>query len=232
AEAIGRVLSRGCYTPVERFGVADGWTSAGHIGDGFEVCWKRETLGRVRWSQSGRHNEANALAAIAAARHCGGPPAQAIAGLARCEGGQPGLGMRGGANGITVYDDFAHHPPAIEATLGGLRERVGASRIVSILEPRSNTMKTGMLKDRLAGSLAASDLVYCYSAGLTWDAGAVLAPLGARVVGPGDFEQLLASVAGAARPGDHIVIMSNGGFNGIHEKLLALLAAPAVSGNQ
>jgi len=232
AEAIGRVLSRGCYTPVERFGVAGGWTSAGHIGDGFEVCWKRETLGRVRWSQSGRHNEANALAAIAAARHCGVPPGQAIAGLARFEGVKRRLEMRGVANGITVYDDFAHHPTAIAATLEGLRERVGASRIVSILEPRSNTMKTGVLKDRLAASLAASDLVYCYSAGLTWDAGAVLAPLGARAVVRGDFEQLLASVAGAARPGDHIVIMSNGGFNGIHEKLLALLAAPAVSGKQ
>src|SRR5262249_35288293 len=161
AEAIGRVLSRGCYTPVERFGVADGWTSAGHIGDGFEVCWKRETLGRVRWSQSGRHNEANALAAIAAARHCGVPPAPATAGVpprqasaavARFEGEKRGLEGRGGGKAISVYDDSAHPPPGIEAAVGGVGGEVGASRIVSILEPRSNTMKTGMLKDRLAGS--------------------------------------------------------------------------------
>src|SRR5262249_56645807 len=126
--------------------------------------------------------EATAGGASAAARHGGVPPAKALAGLARFEGVKPRLEMRGVANGITVYDDFAHHPTAIEATLEGLRERVGASRIVSILEPRSNTMKTGMLKDRLAGSLAASDPVSSYSAGLTWDSGAVLPPPSARLV--------------------------------------------------
>ena len=219
-----RVLARGCYTPVERFGIADGWSIGSRFPDGFEIRWKEESLGRVQWPLAGSHNEANALAVIAAARHCGVAPARAIAALAGFEGVKRRMEVRGVAGGITVYDDFAHHPTAIEATLEGMRAGAAAGRIISVLEPRSNTMKAGALKDRLAASLAASDLVYCYSAGLAWDAGAVLAPLGARAVVREDFEQLLAAVADAARPGDRIVIMSNGGFNGIHEKLLARLA--------
>jgi UDP-N-acetylmuramate: L-alanyl-gamma-D-glutamyl-meso-diaminopimelate ligase len=135
--------------------------------------------------------------------------------------------IRGVVRGITVYDDFAHHPTAIAATLAGLRAKMNGGiggRIVSVLEPRSNTMRTGALKDRLAASLAGSDLVFCYGAGLTWDARAVLAPLGARALVHDDFDGLIAAVAGAIKPGDHVVVMSNGGFGGIHEKLLALLA--------
>jgi UDP-N-acetylmuramate: L-alanyl-gamma-D-glutamyl-meso-diaminopimelate ligase len=133
--------------------------------------------------------------------------------------------VRGVAGGVTVYDDFAHHPTAIAATLDGLRAKVNSSRILAVLEPRSNTMKAGIMKDRLAASLAGADRVYCFSAGLQWDAAAALAPLGPKAETHADFERLLAAVAGAAQSGDHIVIMSNGGFYGIHEKLLARLSS-------
>jgi UDP-N-acetylmuramate: L-alanyl-gamma-D-glutamyl-meso-diaminopimelate ligase len=181
----------------------------------------------VRWSLTGAHNRLNALAAIAAARHCGVDPRQAIAALATFEGVKRRMEVRGTVNGITVYDDFAHHPTAIATTIEGLREKVGSGRVVSVLEPRSNTMKAGLMKDRLAASLAGSGLVFCYSAGLAWDARAVLAPLGATAVVDDDFDRLADAVVAACRPGDHVLVMSNGGFNGMHEKLLALLAGAA-----
>ncbi|MGH8701132.1 MAG: UDP-N-acetylmuramate:L-alanyl-gamma-D-glutamyl-meso-diaminopimelate ligase [Burkholderiales bacterium] len=222
--ALARVLARGCYTTVERFGVADGWAAAAVGADGFDVLWQGKLQGRVQWALQGAHNQANALAAFAAARHCGVAPAQAIAALGAFEGVRRRMEMRGVAGGVTVYDDFAHHPTAIAATLEGLRAKVNHSRIVAVLEPRSSTMKAGVMKDRLAASLAGADRIYCYSAGLQWDAAAVLAPLGAKAEAYADFDRLLAAVAGSAKAGDHIVIMSNGGFNGIHEKLLARLA--------
>ena len=222
--ALARVLARGCYTPVERFGVTDGWTAGAGAADGFDVWWRGEKQGRARWSLQGAHNQANVLAAIAAARHCGVPAARAIGALTAFEGVRRRMEARGVAGGVAVYDDFAHHPTAIAATLEGLRARVNSSRIIAVLEPRSNTMKAGVMKDRLAASLAAADCVYCYSAGLQWDAAAALAALGAKAEVHADFERLLDAIATGARPGDHIVIMSNGGFNGIHDKLLARLA--------
>ncbi len=223
-EALARVLERGCWTPVERFGVPGEWNAAAADADGFEVRWRGEPLGRVRWPLQGAHNRANALAAIAAARHCGVPPARAIAALAGFENVKRRMELRGTVGGVTVYDDFAHHPTAIEATLGGLRAKVDSARVIVVLEPRSNTMKMGVMKERLAASLAVADRVYCYSAGLKWDAAAALAPLGTRAEVHADFDRLLDGVAQTLRPGDHVVIMSNGGFNGIHEKLLARLA--------
>jgi len=223
-EALARVLARGCYTPVERFGAPEGWSIGAQDAGGFEVRWKREAQGRVAWSLTGAHNQANALAAIAAARHCGVAPAQAIAALGAFEGVKRRMELRGVVNGISVYDDFAHHPTAIETTLAGLRARVDGARVIAVLEPRSNTMKLGAMRDRLAASLAPADRVFCYSAGLKWDAAAALAPLGAKAEAHADFDRLLAALASAARPGDHVVIMSNGGFGGIHDKLLALLA--------
>jgi UDP-N-acetylmuramate: L-alanyl-gamma-D-glutamyl-meso-diaminopimelate ligase len=222
--ALERVLARGCYTPVERFAVTDGWTATTIGPDAFDVLWRGVKQGRVQWALQGAHNQLNALAAIAAARHCGVAPAQAISALHSFEGVKRRMEVRGVAGGVTVYDDFAHHPTAIAATLDGLRAKVNSSRILAVLEPRSNTMKAGVMKDRLAASLAGADRVYCFSSGLQWDAAAVLAPLGAKAEAHADFERLLAAVAGAAKPGDHIVIMSNGGFNGIHDKLLARLA--------
>ena len=222
-EALERVLARACYTPVERFGVDLGWTAGTEAADGFTVFWKGVDQGRVRWSFTGTHNQWNALAAIAAARHCGVDPRQAIAALSSFAGVKRRMEVRGVVNGTTVYDDFAHHPTAVAATIEGLRARVAGARIIAVLEPRSNTMKAGIMKDRLAASLAGSDLVFCYSAGLAWDARAVLAPLGGKAVVDDDFDRLVTAVAAACRSGDHVLVMSNGGFNGIHGKLLALL---------
>jgi UDP-N-acetylmuramate: L-alanyl-gamma-D-glutamyl-meso-diaminopimelate ligase len=164
------------------------------------------------------------LAAIAAARHCGVPVAAAIEALGRFRNVKRRMEIRGVVRGITVYDDFAHHPTAIETTIAGLRRKANDARILAVLEPRSNTMKQGTMKDRLAASLAAADLTFCYTNGLAWDAAAALAPLGGKAATCSDLDRLVAQVADAARPGDHILVMSNGGFGGIHGKLLARLA--------
>jgi len=223
--AIGRVLARGCWTPVERFLSADGWQVGTQDPDGFEVLLQGAPQGTVRWDLTGAHNQANALAAIAAARHCGVPSAAAIAALGRFASVKRRMEVRGVVRDITVYDDFAHHPTAIEATVAGLRHKVGGARILAVLEPRSNTMKIGAMKDRLAASLAAADLTFCYTNGLGWDAAVALAPLGSRATTHSDLDRLVAQVAASARAGDHVLIMSNGGFGGIHGKLLARLAA-------
>ncbi len=226
--AIARVLALGCWTPVEYFGVESGWRAGPQGPDGaFDVLWQRAQQGRARWDLIGTHNRLNAVAAIAAARHAGVPPAVAVAALTTFRNVKRRMELRGTVNGIAVYDDFAHHPTAIAATISGLRAKVDGARIVAVLEPRSNTMKRGVMKEQLAASLAAADHVFCYSAGLEWDAQAVLAPLGAKAAAYADFEELLQAVAGMARPGDHLLIMSNGGFNGIHEKLLERLARGA-----
>jgi UDP-N-acetylmuramate: L-alanyl-gamma-D-glutamyl-meso-diaminopimelate ligase len=227
-EALARVLARGCWTPVERFGVVAEWSAGPANADGaFDVLWRGETLARVERDLLGPHNRLNALAAIAAARHCGVPPADAAAALGGFEGVKRRMELRGVVNGVSVYDDFAHHPTAIAATLAGLRARVDGARIVAVVEPRSNTMKLGAMKDRLAASLTQADRVYCYTAGLQWDAAAVLAPVGAKAVCAGDLDQLVGMIAAGTGRGDHVVIMSNGGFGGIHEKLLARLAQAA-----
>jgi len=222
-EALERVLARGCYTPVERLGLAGGWNAAVR-GDGFEVSWNGEPQGQVSWALTGAHNRANALAAIAAARHCGIAPAQSIAALGAFEGVKRRMELRGVVKGVTVYDDFAHHPTAIETTLQGLRAKVGSQRILAVIEPRSNTMKLGAMKERLAASLAAADRVFCYSSGLQWDAPAALAPLGPIATVIDDLPRLIEGIAAESRTGDHVLVMSNGGFGGIHEKLLARLA--------
>ena len=220
-----RVLGRGCWTPLERFALASGWQAGVQDASGaFDILWQGDCQGRLKWDLLGVHNQLNALAAIAAARHGGVPPAVAIEALAQFRNVRRRMEVKGVIKGVTVYDDFAHHPTAIETTLAGLRARVNSARIIAVLEPRSNTMKQGVMKERLAASLAAADRVFCYSAGLAWDANAVLAPLGDRIVVCDDFDRLLQQIVAAARTGDHIVIMSNGGFGGIHDKLLKALA--------
>ena len=222
--ALARVLARGCWTAVERFLASGGWQVGVRGQDGFEVMLDGVRQGDVRWDLTGAHNEANALAAIAAARHCGVPVAAAIEALARFRNVKRRMEVRGVVDNVTVYDDFAHHPTAIATTIDGLRRRVNCARILAVLEPRSNTMKLGAMKDRLTESLAAADLTFCYTDGLAWDAAVALAPLGDRVTTCADLDRLVARVADAARPGDHILVMSNGGFGGIHDKLLARLA--------
>lgn len=219
-----RLLARGSWTPLEHFAVAEGWHASPQDASGaFDVMWKNDCVGRVTWDLLGAHNQFNALAAIAAARHSGVPPAAAIEALAQFRNVKRRMEIKGVANGITVYDDFAHHPTAITTTLAGLRARVDGARIIAVLEPRSNTMKQGVMKEQLAASLVAADRVFCYSAGLAWDAAAVLRPLGAKAAVCDDFGRLLREIAAAARPGDHVLVMSNGGFGGIHDKLLELL---------
>ncbi|OGA51211.1 MAG: UDP-N-acetylmuramate:L-alanyl-gamma-D-glutamyl-meso-diaminopimelate ligase [Betaproteobacteria bacterium RIFCSPLOWO2_12_FULL_63_13] len=223
--AIDRVLAQGCWTPVERFGVDGGWQTSGERDECFEVSFLGRPLGEVRWDLLGAHNRLNALAAIAGARHAGVPPGRAIAALDRFQNVRRRLEIRGTVGGIFVYDDFAHHPTAIATTLAGLRRKVGGQRILAVFEPRSNTMKLGVLKDQLPASLAAADRVYCYSQRLEWNPRETLAPLGAKLRCEAELEALVAAVASDARSGDHVVIMSNGDFGGIHAKLLDRLGS-------
>jgi UDP-N-acetylmuramate: L-alanyl-gamma-D-glutamyl-meso-diaminopimelate ligase len=180
----------------------------------------------VKWPLLGRHNAMNALAAIAAADHVGVAPDRAARALCAFKGVKRRMEVRGSVGGVTVYDDFAHHPTAIETTLAGLRARVADSRIVAVLEPRSNTMKLGVHREQLAPALAASDAAWFLAVpDLGWDLPAALAPLGARAHFAATVDALVAGLAGDARPGDHVLVMSNGGFGGLHEKLLAALRA-------
>ena len=227
-ENLRRVLARGCWSEVERFGAvavpetgAD-WTIAA---DGAIKLGGAPQGVLSPFALIGEHNRLNALAAIAAARHAGVPARESLSALAAFRGVRRRLEIRGAVRGITVYDDFAHHPTAIAVTVEALRRQVGDARILAVLEPRSNTMKLGAMKAALAGSLAAADLVFCHAANLSWDAAAVLKPLGERAHTSTDLPLLVDAIVTAARSGDHILIMSNGAFGGIHEQLLSRLAA-------
>jgi len=229
-EALKRVLAKGTWTPVEAFGVSTGWEAGAPAVDGsFEVRLAGQSQGRLKWRMLGAYNRMNALAAIAAARHVGVAPAQAMEALGRFSGVRRRLQLSGQSGGVTVYDDFAHHPTAIEVTLQGLRERVGQGRILAVLEPRSNTMKRGVMKDALPASLAAADRIYVYNAGLGWDAASVFAPLAGRARCLNDLDALVRAVVADARPGDSVLIMSNGGFGAIHTKLLECLQSAAAA---
>ena len=224
-EALKRVLTQGVWSPVESFGVPGAWEAGtSDPQGGFEIAWQGKPVGRVRWQLLGAHNRQNALAAVAAARNAGVEPQAAIEALGSFSGVRRRMQVRGRARGVTVYDDFAHHPTAIRTTVEGLRQRVGRERILAVLEPRSNTMKRGVMKDELPPSLSQADRIYVYSAGLGWDARAVFAPLGARARCDENLEALVAALAAEAKAGDHVLVMSNGGFGGVHEKLLARLA--------
>ncbi|MDS4013685.1 MAG: UDP-N-acetylmuramate:L-alanyl-gamma-D-glutamyl-meso-diaminopimelate ligase [Candidatus Accumulibacter sp.] len=225
AESLARVFARGCWTPAERFNDPSGWRVEGSEADAsLRVLQGDELVGQTTWPLAGEHNRSNALAALLAARHAGVPIARGLAALTRFENVKRRLELRGTARGVSVHDDFAHHPTAFAATLAGLRSKLGPARILAVLEPRSNTMKLGVMKARLAESLAESDLVFCYAHALGWDAAEALAPIGNKAVVDDDLERLVQRIAAAAQPGDHVVVMSNGGFGGIHEKLLAALA--------
>jgi UDP-N-acetylmuramate: L-alanyl-gamma-D-glutamyl-meso-diaminopimelate ligase len=225
-ETVKRVLTMGCWTPVEAFGLTEGW-HAGEpdVNGSFEVFFANQAFGRVRWPLLGAHNRLNALAALAAARHVGVEPAAGIEALGTFGGVRRRMQLRGQASGVTIYDDFAHHPTAIRTTLEGLRQKVGKARILAVLDPRSNTMKRGVMKDALPPSLAQAERVYVYTSGIAWDARSLFALLGNRVRCEEDLETLINAVVAEARAGDHVLVMSNGGFGGIHEKLLDRLSA-------
>ena len=233
-ESLARVLHMGCWSEVRSFGAAvSDFTAHGEAGD-FEVWQQGKKVERVRWSLTGTHNQLNALAAIAAAEHVGVSPTLAAQALGSFENVKRRMELRGtvktATGDITVYDDFAHHPTAIHTTVDGLRRQLnsagkGAERILAIFEPRSNTMKLGAMTAQLPWSLEQADLAFCHAGGLDWDARAALAPMGERAQVADSLAQLLAQISAAARPGDHLLCMSNGGFGGIHAKLLGALAA-------
>jgi UDP-N-acetylmuramate: L-alanyl-gamma-D-glutamyl-meso-diaminopimelate ligase len=230
-ESLTRVLHQGCWSDVRSFGAAVSDFTAQGEPHNFTVLQQGAAIGRVQWALGGVHNQLNALAAIAAADHVGVSASVATQALSSFVNVKRRMEVRGeitqadGGLAITVYDDFAHHPTAIHTTLNGLRRRIGAARILAVFEPRSNTMKVGAMKAQLPWSLEDADLAFCHGGGLDWDAQDALAPLGERATVTDTVDRLAQQVAEAARPGDHIVCMSNGGFGGIHAKLLNLLKA-------
>ncbi|MBK1722363.1 UDP-N-acetylmuramate:L-alanyl-gamma-D-glutamyl-meso-diaminopimelate ligase [Thiocystis violacea] len=226
SDAVDEVISMGCWTPRETFGAAGAWTGELIEPDGshFRILLKGEEVGVVQWTQTGLHNVNNAIAVVAAARHAGVPIAASTDALSRFQGVKRRMELRGEVNGIRLFDDFAHHPTAIATTLEGLRRRVGEQRILAVLEPRSNTMRLGVHNTELAASLDLADQVYLYAPpDLGWDAAAVFAGLGERVRVRDALETLVDDLVGESRGGDQILVMSNGGFGGIHGKLLTAL---------
>jgi len=223
--SLRRVIDKGCWTQVETFGDVASWQAVNEQGDGsFDVYYQDKLQGRVTWSLLGEHNRMNALASIAAARHVGVAVAQSIAALGEFKNVKRRMEIRGVVNNITVYDDFAHHPTAIATTVAGLRAKVGKARILAVLEPRSNTMKLGVMKDALPDSLKDADLVFCYGANLGWDAEQALRPILAKSQTFDNLENLVSVIAKTVKSGDHILVMSNGGFGGVHQKILDVLA--------
>jgi UDP-N-acetylmuramate: L-alanyl-gamma-D-glutamyl-meso-diaminopimelate ligase len=225
-ESLNRVIDRGCWTPVEHFGSSDGWQAGEADADGsFDVMLNSKVVGRVKWALLGEHNRMNALAALAAARHVGVSVDVGIAALGLFQNVKRRMELRGVEQNISVYDDFAHHPTAIATTVAGLRAKVGKARILAVLEPRSNTMKLGVMKQALPASLVDADHVFCYGANLGWDASEALAPMGDKATTFDNMDSLIAAIVAKAQSGDQILVMSNGGFGGIHQKLLTQLAA-------
>jgi UDP-N-acetylmuramate: L-alanyl-gamma-D-glutamyl-meso-diaminopimelate ligase len=236
-QSLSRVLAQGCWTPVERFARDGGEGVQGSARapadpdySCFEVLKDGQSEGALRWELLGAHNVDNALAALAAARHAGVPVERGIDALKRFKGVARRMQLRGEADGIKVYDDFAHHPTAIATTIDGLRRRIGTERIVAVLEPRSNTMQLGVHRDTLAQSLSAADEVWLYAPpNIGWNVREAVAPLGMRAHVSEDLQSLLNALTGQLRRGDHALIMSNGGFGGLHLRLLDALKRRAES---
>jgi UDP-N-acetylmuramate: L-alanyl-gamma-D-glutamyl-meso-diaminopimelate ligase len=219
SEALERVLARGCWSRLERFDTPEGWA----VSDCGAVSFAGRVYGELNLAMPGRYNELNAVAAIAAARDAGVAPEESIRHLNRFPGVKRRLEVKGTEGGVEVIDDFAHHPTAIAETLHALRSRVGGRRILAVFEPRSNTMKLGTMRSRLPESLRDADKAFCYAGpGVSWEPAEVLA---GRAFCTHDFEALLDAVLAEAKPGDVILCMSNGSFNGIHGKLLERLKA-------
>jgi UDP-N-acetylmuramate: L-alanyl-gamma-D-glutamyl-meso-diaminopimelate ligase len=225
------VLGMGCWTPVEYFR-PDGTADPAHwwarpltaSGGEFTVMLGEKALGTVRWSLSGRHNISNALAAIVAARHAGVPPGEAIAALGEFRNVKRRLERRGAVGGVTVYDDFAHHPTAIATTLEGFRNSVGQDRIVAVLELRSNTMKMGVHKEQLAPALAQADEVILFQPpDLGWSLQEIANAIGPRARVFDRVQSIIDYLKTSSRSGDHILVMSNGGFENIHKRLIEAL---------
>ncbi len=222
--SLQRVIDKGCWTPVEQFGSGNDWQASQAQSNGsFDVLFAGERQGHVAWDLLGEHNRMNALASIAAARHVGVAVEVAIAALSEFKNVKRRMEVRGLVQGITVYDDFAHHPTAITTTVAGLRSKVGKARILAVLEPRSNTMKLGVMKNALPASLSEADWVFCYGADLGWDATEALAPIRHKAQVYNDLANMVSAIVAMARSGDSVLVMSNGGFAGVHQKILDAL---------
>ena len=209
------------FPDLAAFGANQDWQiGAVNADGGFDVLYQQQLMGHVNWDLLGQHNRMNALAVIAAARHVGIDVQQSCAALSRFKNVKRRMEIKGVVQGVTVYDDFAHHPTAIATTINGLRQKVGSARILAVLEPRSNTMKMGTMKAALPESLAEADLVYCYSGGVDWDVATALCPLKNKVQIIKNMPALIETILAEAKSGDHILIMSNGEFGGIHQQLL------------
>jgi UDP-N-acetylmuramate: L-alanyl-gamma-D-glutamyl-meso-diaminopimelate ligase len=225
-DSLERVIAKGCWSNLEFFGAnlsenTSGWQVQNVDAQScFDVLLNGERLGNVSWEMLGEHNRMNALASIAAARHVGVAPCIAIEALSEFKNVKRRMETKGVVNNITVYDDFAHHPTAIETTVAGLRAKVGAARILAVLEPRSNSMKLGVMKNALPASLKDADLVFCYGANLGWDAADALKSIANKAKTFDDLNMLVNEICKVAKPHDHILVMSNGGFGGVHQKIL------------
>jgi UDP-N-acetylmuramate: L-alanyl-gamma-D-glutamyl-meso-diaminopimelate ligase len=224
--ALEDVLQRGCWSETEFTGQQANWRAEKLIADGseFKVFFQDEEVGIVKWDLVGDHNVDNALMAIGAARHVGVTPDLACESLAKFINTKRRLELKGQVNGVTVYDDFAHHPTAIELTLGGLRNKVGSDKIIAVLEPRSATMKRGVHKDALAASLAKADQVFLYQPdSIDWSVKDIASQCHQPADTSANVDELVAKIVSHAQAGSYILVMSNGGFEGIHGKLLEKL---------
>jgi UDP-N-acetylmuramate: L-alanyl-gamma-D-glutamyl-meso-diaminopimelate ligase len=240
--ALARVLARGVYTPVDMFHQAEGWSIApikpgAHASlhsDAFEVRWKGRAVGSVMSALTGEHNRSNVVAAIAAAVAYGVPVEAACSAIARFKGVKRRMQVRGVVNGVRVLDDFAHHPTAIATTIAGLRDQRAREghrgRLLAVIEPRSNTMKLGVMAARLADSLREADHTFAFAGGIDWDLSAALTALGDRACVHAALPDLIDDIVAKARPGDDVLIMSNGGFGGLHDRLLKALEHPRIGG--
>ena len=223
-ESLTRVLAQGCWSEVRSFGAAVSDFSAVGEPHNFEVLRHGQKLAEVKWDLGGVHNQLNALAAIAAAEHVGVEVSVAAQALSSFQNVKRRMEVRGSVAGIKVYDDFAHHPTAIRTTLDGLRRQIGkGQRILAIFEPRSNTMKLGTMKSQLPWSLEQADLSFCHSGGLDWDAHAALLSMGNKAQVASNIDELVSQVMAQVQTGDHLLCMSNGGFGGVHDRLLQAL---------
>jgi len=223
-ESLNRVLHMGCWSEVSSFGSAvSEFTTQGEPNN-FQVFYRNQPAGHIKWSLTGQHNLLNALAAISAAEHIGIPPIQSCAALTHFQNVKRRMEVCGVVYidqlEVTIYNDFAHHPTAIRTTIEGLRQKVGQQRILVVFEPRSNTMKLGIIKAQLPGSLEAANFSFCYTPNLEWDARKILSSLGDKAFISNDLDDLVDNVSQIAKGGDHIICMSNGGFGGVHQKLL------------
>jgi len=222
SNSIKRVIKMGCWSDLEDFGGTGKWSYRKINDNEFEISFKRKIQGSVKWDLIGHHNSLNALAAIAAAQHVGISPKNSINSLSKFKSVKKRMEFLTSINRIDMYDDFAHHPTAIKTTLEGLRKKIGNNRIIAVIEPRSNTMKLGTMKNQLIKSLKEADIIFCYSKNLTWNPKILFKNLTNTKVFL-NIDKLADKIKKSCKQGDNIIFMSNGEFSGLQNKVKQLL---------